>query len=304
MHFKQSAPIFLAGCAAGFLFCFSAINVTGGALVIYLPVFPLLLLGLAYGSKPMPPASLIAAIIVTLFTGSSNIWFFAFVIALPAFYFTHKILLHKNVLEWYPVLRALAELSLLASGLYMCVAILASQTEPGGLQALLSRELADSLTSTDPAISHIMKFLTGEGGFFLFAATGWSFVLMLYLFAVCANKLLLTRGLALRPSLALTPHGLPLMLPGILLISGAFAFFGQGADRFNGETVFLLLILPYFLSGVALIHTLSRGKRGRPFMLGIFYGALLLLLWPALFAAGAGLCLQIAEILDRRHKIG
>jgi hypothetical protein len=137
-----------------------------------------------------------------------------------------------------------------------------------------------------------MKWLTGDGSFLLFASTGWSWVLMLYALAALAHGLLESRGLVLRPGLALEPHSLPLWLLGLLSINGGVALLGHGMDRFIAETVFLLLLLPYFLAGLALVHRFSLRWHNRRLWLTLFY------------IVPIGLYSQLAEILDKRRGIG
>jgi hypothetical protein len=305
-----SKPIVLtiaAGLAAGIIFSVAAYSSAGGLLLIYLPSFPLLLIGFALGAKRIFTASLAAFATVALFTDTSNAAFFAAFTIFPALYFVHKALLWRGEethREWYPMLAMLAELTTIAALFFLIFSVMATSGGHNGLQAVLAHELASDMSNNaSPEFQSAMKWLTGEGSFLLFAMTGWSWVLMIYAFAAFAHSLLEPNGLALRPSLAIEPI-LPLWLLGLLVLNGALALLGHGTNRFIAETVFLLLLLPYFLAGLARMHRFSLRWHNRRLWLVLFYIILLFQAWIIVLVALSGLLGQLAEILDKRREIG
>jgi hypothetical protein len=296
-------PALSAGVAAGFIFSISMGAGSGGILFVSLPV---LLAGLALGARSSGITCFIACATTGLLTGPAGALFFAGFIALPVYYFIRQALMWRGPetrREWYPALRLLSELTILVAAAFMLLAI--GVADQGGLEAIVPHNLTAGMKNADPDFTAAMQQFTGELGFAFLALIGWAWITTLYAFAVIANAVLKAKSYALRPSLAIEPRGLPGWLLLLLIVSGLLALLGQKADRFTAETVFLILLLPYLLSGLAFVHEFSV-KRGIPFRkawLACFYIALACARWPLLGVIAIGLYLQLAEILDRGKKI-
>jgi len=302
MFSRDTQIALLAGMAAGILFAISAYSVGGGMLLMYLPSLPLLCVGLMVGVRRVFIASLIACVLIGILTADArNALFFAVFTVIPVLYFVHQALLWREDNNWYPVLSILAELTLIIALFFLMLFIVAGNY--GGLQTIITQGFSSELTVADPEVSRIMNWLITDGSFLLIACSGWSWVLTLYGFAVLANALLKQRGVPLRASLALTPVQLPAWLLVVVLINGAAAFFLQGTDRFVAETVFLLLLLPYFLTGLALLHRLAGRWRHKVIWLMMFYILLIFQVWIVPVMTVIGLYYQLAEMLDKHRQI-
>jgi hypothetical protein len=162
--------------------------------------------------------------------------------------------------------------------------------------------LKGQLDNTDPKLMTVMTVLIRDWSFLIFVSGSWIWVLMIYAFTALANMLLQYNNLALRPSLAIEAEGLPLWLLVVVLISAAMAFLGHGNDQFAGRTAFLTLLLPYFLSGIASVHTMCGTWKNKKTALVIFYGMLLLFPWISIFLIGKGLYTQIEGLLKGEKK--
>lgn len=279
----------------------------GGSLLLFLPCLPLFLLGFVYGARQAAFASIIASIVAGVFSGPGGAVFFIGFTALPACYFIYKALLWRgdeHERQWHSMLAILSELTVVAATLLMLVAFL-TQTE-GGLKELIPAGFVDGFKDADPDVAAMARQLAGEWSFVLFASLGWLWVLMLYALAVLANMIMQIKERALRPSLALEAHGLSSWLLLLLALSGLMALMGQGLDRFTAEALFLLLLLPYLLCGIAYVHATSSRWHSpmRRLWITCFYIALVILRWPALAVIAIGLYVQLAEILDRHKRIG
>ena len=306
MIYNPTIFALLAGLASGGIFAFSSAFTSAGALLIYLSLFPLLLLGLSFGVRLAGIAAVIGCIVAGILVQASDGLFYPLLVALPVMLFVRFALKWRGEeasREWYPVLRIIAILTVMAAGIYMSLSLLASHIQPGGLQGIASRELAGDVTGSDKDIANTVKLLLGDWLFLLLAGTGWLWLLSLYALAAIANNMLFARKFALRPHLALEPRGLPAWLLGLLAVSAFFAFMGTGNDRLNGETVFLLLLLPYFFAGMARIHQVSRQWPARAFLLTFIYFLLMFPPWMALIAVILGLYGQLAEVLDKRTEL-
>jgi hypothetical protein len=73
----------------------------------------------------------------------------------------------------------------------------------------------------------------------------------------------------------------------------------MGGDSSLPMALFLVLLLPFFLLGLAAVHRRSAGRTARPFMLGVFYAGLVILSVPAAIAVTA---FGIFEQWGRRNE--
>lgn len=274
---------------------------------IFFAFFPLLLSGLAFGSWIATLACLCGSVVAGLLFGPPGFLLFGGCIALPVHNLLCRILLWRGAPKfptWYPMIKAITELTALIGAALMILAL--ATGSHGGLEPLLPQEIHAGLQNPDPDIAAMAQQMLESWRFALFAMAGWMWVILLYAFAVLANRLLTTKGMALRPSLALEPRGVPEWMLGLVLICGLLATVGQGLDGFTAKAIFPLLLLPYFLCGVARVHAFSH--RGvffnRRLWIICFYIALAFGRWPILLVIAIGLYTQIAEMLDRRKKMG
>ncbi len=295
-----SAPS--AGFAGGLLFCLSAV-VPGG---VFLAILPLMMVGFAQGARQTRIACGIACIMIGAIAGLEDAVFFACFFALPVYYFVQRALFWRGAEQartWYPTLTVICEITIMTAAYFM---VLAFATEAhGGLKALVQNS-SESFRLPDPEIAVEVKQTVDGWGFGILAGAGWFWVVLLYALAVLSNAIVRSKRLALRPSLALETHGLSGWLLFLVALSGLFAIAGQGMDRYTAQAVFLLLLLPYFLCGVAFVHlySIERQLYARRLWITCFYVALVFGRWPALPLIAIGLYFQLAEMLDRRKKMG
>ena len=83
---------------------------------------------------------------------------------------------------------------------------------------------------------------------------------------------------------------LPSWISWPLIASCTLALLGTGELEYIGRNLVLILTLPFFFLGLAVIHTwASRLQSGSKIFLFFFYFALILSNWTALIVAGVGL---------------
>jgi hypothetical protein len=130
------------------------------------------------------------------------------------------------------------------------------------------------------------------------AMAGWM-VAALILCGIGAQSALTRRGLAM----AATPRWCEARLPiwyGFLPSGAALIWLsGMGGDSSLPFALFVVLLLPFFLLGLAAVHRRSAGRTARPFMLGVFYAGLVILSVPAAIAVTA---FGIFEQWGRRNQ--
>jgi hypothetical protein len=130
------------------------------------------------------------------------------------------------------------------------------------------------------------------------AMAGWM-VAALILCGIGAQSALARRGMAM----AATPRWCEARLPiwyGFLPSGAALVWLsGIGGDSSLPFALFVVLLLPFFLLGLAAVHRRSAGRTARPFMLGVFYAGLVILSVPAAIAVTA---FGIFEQWGRRNQ--
>jgi hypothetical protein len=130
------------------------------------------------------------------------------------------------------------------------------------------------------------------------AMAGWM-VAALILCGTGAQSFLTRRGLAV----AATPRWSEARLPiwyGFLPSGAALIWLsGMGGDSSLPFALIVVLLLPFFLLGLAAVHRRSVGRTARPFMLGVFYAGLVILSVPAAIAVTA---FGIFEQWGRRNQ--
>jgi len=130
------------------------------------------------------------------------------------------------------------------------------------------------------------------------AMAGWM-VAALILCGIGAQSALARRGLAMAANPRWSETRLPIWY-GFLPSGAALVWLsGLGGDSSLPFALFVVLLLPFFLLGLAAVHRRSAGRTARPFMLGVFYAGLVILSVPAAIAVTA---FGIFEQWGRRNQ--
>jgi hypothetical protein len=130
------------------------------------------------------------------------------------------------------------------------------------------------------------------------AMAGWM-VAALIICGIGAQTALTRRGMALAATPLWRETRLPMwygFLPGAAAV---IWLSGMGGDSSLPLALFMVLLLPFFLLGLAAVHRRSVGRTARPFMLGVFYAGLVILSVPAAIAVTA---FGIFEPWGRRNE--
>ena len=130
------------------------------------------------------------------------------------------------------------------------------------------------------------------------AMAGWM-VAALILCGIGAQSALARRGMALASNPRWSETRLPIWY-GFLPSGAALIWLsGMGGESSLPFALFVVLLLPFFLLGLAAVHRRSAGRTARPFMLGVFYAGLVILSVPAAIAVTA---FGIFEQWGRRNQ--
>ncbi len=115
-----------------------------------------------------------------------------------------------------------------------------------------------------------------------------SWMIMLVANAALAQGVLARFGANWRPSPDLAGLGLPLWVPVALGLAAAAVLF-EGAPRFVGINMLILLSVPFCLAGLAVLHAVVRHMSHPAMALVGFYMLAALFGWPLVAVAVLGL---------------
>ncbi|MCB1884841.1 MAG: hypothetical protein KDG89_12735 [Geminicoccaceae bacterium] len=303
---RQAAlPTALAAFASALLFLSAMTGAAGLPVVAYFVQLPLFYLGFGFGLGQAALASTGALVLVALAGGGLLGLVFAVVELAPCLFALRQSLLYRRVgerpedIEWYPAGRVLAALTLMALGGVLV-----------GLLVLASR--GDGLVPVfDAAIETVATALPTGGGPGLVAVltalapliagiVGASWLLMTVVNALLGFWLARRGGGTRRgPLMPLALH-LPRWCGGAALAAAAASVVAGGDLAFFAQSALVVLALPFFLQGLAVVHVLVRRLPQPRVALVVFYLALLLLSWPlALALAALGLAEEWAGLRRR-----
>ena len=284
----------LAGAASALL-VLTAASGPLGFLLGYLAPMPLFFVGLTHGVPAVAMAGAVGAginAVYGLLTGGV----YLVVFAAPVFVMVRQALLARPAeeagpeagvgkaeisggLEWYPAGRLLTWLVCWALGL-LAVALLATSGE-GGLTGALEPLLQQFLAAMPPEALKAPGAETGDMGavakrlaMLMPAVFGVSWLVMMVVNGTLAQGLAGMVKQNRRPS----PQYGALTLPRFLVISLAAAsvagFALSGEAKVVAWTVAAILLVPYFMQGLAVVHAMAAKAAATGLILAAFYAAL------------------------------
>jgi len=173
--------------------------------------------------------------------------------------------------------------------LVFMAALLAASGQSGGLEGIIREELTFTMSPflagydeslRQSAIDMAAPFFPSILFFFWLA--------MMIINAALAQWILVRRNRNLRPTPDITQLELPNFLPMAIAAAGVISLVGEGASAYAARNLVVILSVPYFFSGLGVIHALMRRVANSTLPLALFYIFLLFLGWPIFMIAGLG----------------
>lgn len=271
------------------------IGTLGALLLVLLSQLPLFLVGLNQGTRGVLAAGVAGALVMVLLVGLTAGGNYAITNALPAFVVVRQSTLSRRHadgrIEWYPPGLTMLWLSLYAGLVFLVLVLLFAGAE-GGLEGELRRLFAEiqehfAFAPMQPGARQMLDVLVtmmpGLG------ASSW--LLITAANAALAQGMLVRFGQQLRPSPALTSYALPLWFAAAVAAAVATGLSLSGDSGFIGKNLGLILAMPYFFAGLAVIHALalrSGAKLGMFVLLYVTLGVVVVILsWLAILVLAA-----------------
>ncbi len=280
-----------AACATvATLVLFSALQLSMAFFIF--SAIPLITLGLRYPIAALALSIGIASLVLVGLSSTLCLFFLA-VIAVPSLFFIARIR------QQHPIGWLLSDLAIYAFVLLAAIQLMLA--DQGGLASLVKSGLdTRQMDAVDPQMAAQLAWLGGNGSFLLVGAGAWWAILLFYAAAWCACKLVDHRFKThYLPLTQLIPYYPPIELLLGLLLSGILSLIGTESLAFIGKIGFVIILLPYCLSGA--MYTPLRKWRGMQtgwMFLVIFL--LMVFTWLAVILATIGVWKHTEAVLRRK----
>ncbi len=281
---------------AGFVSALLSIAVAFGSglglLLAYFALLPILLIGLSQGPRFASIATIAAIVGAVFLTNIFQGALFAASVALPAWLIVRYALMtttsQNGTVQWLPIGEVLARLVALG-GVVLVLSAITYFDAPGGLpktiETFLDKMISTRIQFNAPADRHLLvKRLVP-----IFPAiTVSSWVLMTLVNSVLAQSILIKAGKNLRPAVQYSKISAPEWIYWGVVGAGTLALIGSGSFEYVGRNLSIALSIPFFLVGLAVVHTLVRHLRSPGIALAAFYFFMVISSWAIFVAAIIG----------------
>ena len=302
-------PVIIIGGLASALFCGLATTGSPGGLVLaYFCQLPLFLIGLSMGAAASTIAGAFAAVAMAVLGGLIGALTFVVLNVVPVALLVRQALLSRQdesgKAVWYPPGLLVGAATMLAAAIYTA-AMLFLALQPEGLTESLRTFVggfADQILAPGQAeqreqlIDLIAPLLPGS------VAASW--LLMIFVNAGLAQRLLVKLGRGLRPSPDYGESELPRwLLPATAAAAAVGLLLPEPFGLFGGNLA-MLLAVPFLLIGLTVVHVMCRNVTAGRMLLILFYVLMLILGWPLLIVAVLGFVEQFAGLRRRFAAAG
>ena len=305
---KQWLLVGLGGVVSGLLYAAASTGNFGGLLLAVFYQLPLFLLGLSMGTVAGAFAGAVAGVVMLIMFGLLGLFVFVVFNAAPVIIIIRQALLFRTDVngdtEWYPSGLLASSATGIALAL-MTAVFLWMELTTEGMEATIQqflRAFADNVMARVPAeqrdqvVDSVAPVLPGVIGLY------WTLTLVVN--GALGQGLAVRFGWNLRLSPDFSTLALPRWLPTVaaVLLIGAIVMPGTlGFYAVNGA---ILLSLPFFLVGLAVVHVAARRFAAGSVLMIAFYAMMMMFGWPVVFVAFIGLVEQLAGFRRRMATAG
>lgn len=300
-----------AGAASALLFASIASGSLLSIFLFYVAPLPILIAALGWSHWAAAIAALAAATSLAAVFG--GMFFVAFMVGtgIPAWWLGYLAMLARpaatsgGALEWYPPGR----LVLWCAGfavLIIAIGVLTFGTDLETFRAEMRRGLERILQfrSDNPATAaanqtQMLDFLVAV----IPSAAGVLATVTNVLNLWLAARIVKFSGRLQRPWPELPTISFPRVTAAVLMVTIALTFAG-GMIGLLATVGSAALVVAYGILGFAVLHALTRGSRGRSFVLGAAYGAVILFFWPVVALCMLGLTDAAIDLRGRAARKG
>ncbi len=299
---------------------FVAVNAApGGAFLIMFAPLPLFLAGLSQGVIGVAIAGAATMAIVGILLGFLAALATFVMLAAPSAILVRQALLNRALpggaaqndgtgggpaIEWYPP--GLLVTWLTGIGVvWLGVALWSMGSGAQGYEAHLHAAISEAFGVMLPEASP--EYVTQLADAMAPIAIGAGMLGWLILWAInatAAQGILVRSGRNLRPSPDYTQAELPRWLAPVFLAAIGIALIASGDLAFIAWNLAMILLFPFLVVGLAVVHVVIRRMQGQLFLFVVFYAVLVAFTWLAVLVAALGLLEQWLNLRRRLPSAG
>ena len=299
----------IAGGLASALLQMSGVQGLAGSFLFTFAQLPLFLVGLSSGATAILIAGAVGTLATAVLAGPAGALIYVLVTAAGPLLLTRRALLARSTeqgTDWMPAGELLVWLAGIAA-IYLVAAMLAFASSEGGLLGVLTVFLIEALGQLQGQFPDILNLDAGitledvanEIGPLIPAALLVWWMSLVIANGAIAQGILVRSGRNLRPSPHFESLTLPNWLAGALMASLVMSIMG-GTPGFIGGTLAAMVLMVYFILGLAVVHAMSRAWNARGLALTGFYFVLVVFGWLMLLVAVLGLFEQWTGLRARQ----
>lgn len=284
-----------------------AATMPGGVLFMILAPVPLYLVGLGQGARACWIAGTIAFVVSGLAGGLPWALTILMMLVAPVCILVQQALRSRpgdgGTVEWYPSGLLVVWLTILGVvWLTMTLGIIATESGGLGTPDVMIESLRPLVAPMLPEVEaeqldHILEIAVAWAPGF--STVAWM-TIMLAFNGVLAEGLLLRFGRALRPAPDIAALRLPTWTVWALGVTLLVAFLGSGGPAYIARNAALVLMVPFFFAGLAVVHAFCRRFAAGGLILAVFYAALIF--WAAVLPLGLAVLGMIDHWVNLRRR--
>ena len=280
-------------------------QIPGAFILVYMANLPLFLTGFAFGPQSALISGAAGFLIVGMIGGGGAAAIFGLLQVIPTWLVVRLMLLQrpkddqiengateaneKNI-DWYSAGDMVCWLTLLVAGIFLVATFSSLNSEHESLSVLIADNLDRILQTMGPNWDPEQRTQIVDLMVPMFpGAIGISWLIMIIINGILAQNILCKFKKAIRPAPSYIDLKLPSWISWPLVLSCTLALIGSGELEYTGRNLAMILSLPFFFLGLAVVHTWAkRLQSGAAILLVCFYFVLILSNWTALLVAGIG----------------
>lgn len=273
--------------------------------LFYLAPLPLYLAGLGIGGQGAIIAAVAAVVTSGLIGGAYAALPFAIAYGLPVVTVCRQALQtspsNTGQPVWQPFGNVIGSLTFFGMATIVIAAFMTINDETlGPLDQAVISFLGQALASMQGNIPSEARdaLVAGLAPFFPGMAIA-SWIVMHIVNATAAQGVLVKSGRNLRPAVSFVKLTLPDWCSWLLVAAGLLAVLAPGDWGYIGQNLVIVALVPFFLLGLAVVHTFARSLAGGTWMLICFYVLIVVLGWASFLVAGIGILEQWVGL--RKH---
>jgi len=277
--------------------------------LFYLAPLPLYLAGLGIGSKGVITAGVTAVFTAGLIGNAFTALPFAFAYAIPAMMLCQLALRTRPDTAgnpvWYPEGNLIGTLTIVGATALAFFAMMSIMDESTGpLQETVASLIGTALERMGGDIpADTRATLAGNLAPYFPGMAVASWVVMHLVNAAAGQAALVMSGRNLRPKIAYADVTLPDWCSWLLVGAGVVALVVPGDWSYLGRNLVIVALVPFFLQGLAVVHSFARRVSNGTMMLVAFYVLLMALGWTTFLVAGAGVLEQWIGLRNRMQPV-